>query len=707
MFEMTSPRRFSRAYNLGARGTGRLLISFLLAISGCAPQAPLGTIPDQHTSGSSGSASRSGDEFLVVDCLLPGQIRKLGRMTFLTPRRPVKTSAQDCEIRGGEYVAYDRADYRTALNFWLPQAQEGDQEAQTYVGEIYEKGLGLPPDYTVAATWYRKAAEQGYSRGQINLGYLYEKGLGVEKDPAQALYWYRQASGLTDAIALDVGSIKYSSLESNVQEELQALRQEVERWRRESDALRQQLEGTQQQLERTRQELAQRQRGAEIQQQQLEQARQELKQRRQQAATAARDEAELEQLEAQLQQREAELVRQQQAVAELQQNLATLKSEAERHRMQLAKLEKQQQQVPVAGPTIEIIDPPLVGTRGLSVVNVAPQMVGQERMVVGKVTGPAGLLSLTVNDRQQSLNDDGLFRVPIPMGNASVPVKVVAVDKQGKRASLEFQLTPEATPSRAEPTPHREPSLVTGTYHALIVGNTEYTHWPKLNTPKNDAQRVAAVLRSKYGFETKMLLNATRYDILQALNELRKELTDKDNLLIYYAGHGHWVEEIERGYWVPVDGHTDSDVNWISTVAITDILAAMSARHVLVVADSCYSGALTRSALVKLEAGMSDEARTHWLKSMAEKRSRTVLSSGGLQPVLDTGGGDHSVFAKAFLDVLANNTEVLAGQGLGSQVAARVSYAAANASISQDPQYAPIRYAGHEFGEFLFVPTAS
>jgi len=122
------------------------------------------------------------------------------------------------------------------------------------------------------------------------------------------------------------------------------------------------------------------------------------------------------------------------------------------------------------------------------------------------------------------------------------------------------------------------------------------------------------------------------------------------------------------------------------------------------VADSCYSGALTRSSLARLEAGMSNEAREHWLQSVAEKRSRTVLSSGGLEPVSDSGGGNHSVFAKGFLDVLTGNTDILDGQRLGLEVAARVSYAASSALVQQDPQYAPIRYAGHEAGDFLFVP---
>src|SRR5690606_14309807 len=136
---------------------------------------------------------------LTVDCLLPPQVRKLGsNFSYAAARRPIKTSAADCEIRGGEYVAYDLADYRTALSVWLPQAQAGDAAAQNYVGQIYEKGLGLPADYSTAAHWYQLAAAQNYAEAQINLGYLYEKGLGVAKDPALALNWYRKASGITD-----------------------------------------------------------------------------------------------------------------------------------------------------------------------------------------------------------------------------------------------------------------------------------------------------------------------------------------------------------------------------------------------------------------------------------------------------------------------------------------------------------------------------
>ncbi len=71
----------------------------------------------------------------------------------------------------------------------------------------------------------------------------------------------------------------------------------------------------------------------------------------------------------------------------------------------------------------------------------------------------------------------------------------------------------------------------------------------------------------------------------------------------------------------------------------------MSAQHVMVVADSCYSGNLTREATSTVRSGAE---RTAWMERMNDKRSRTALTSGGLEPVLDRGGGDHSVFARAF-----------------------------------------------------------
>ena len=67
-------------------------------------------------SGDAPSVADPASQLLPVDCKLSGKIRKLGRhVTYLTPGQALKTTALDCEIRGGEYVSYDRANYETAL----------------------------------------------------------------------------------------------------------------------------------------------------------------------------------------------------------------------------------------------------------------------------------------------------------------------------------------------------------------------------------------------------------------------------------------------------------------------------------------------------------------------------------------------------------------------------------------------------------------
>ncbi len=225
------------------------IIGLLMLLAGCVAT----TAENSKTSSPEGRVD--ADKLLPVDCLLPSQVRKLGaQMTYLAPRRAIKTTALDCEIRGGEYIAYDRADYRTSLNVWLEKAQLGDAEAQTYVGEIYEKGLGLPADYKTALSWYLKAADQGYSRAQINLGYLYEKGLGVEKDSVTALNWYRKASGIKDDDIEYTSAIEVKAA-TLAQEQNDLLRQEIKRREREISSLKSSQVSTQQQLGNSQQQL--------------------------------------------------------------------------------------------------------------------------------------------------------------------------------------------------------------------------------------------------------------------------------------------------------------------------------------------------------------------------------------------------------------------------------------------------------------------
>lgn len=176
--------RFARAF-----GRAVLLLAPAMLVVASAAES-------DKAAATKGMVKRSDLE--IVDCLLPGQVRQLGNSTFLSQRRPIRTTTAECSLRGGEYVAYDRADIKQALRIWMQTAEGGDPEAMTNVGEIYERGMGVPPDFAAAAQWYQKAADKGYSRALFNLGTMYEQGLGVPQDQLKALNLYRQAWGISE-----------------------------------------------------------------------------------------------------------------------------------------------------------------------------------------------------------------------------------------------------------------------------------------------------------------------------------------------------------------------------------------------------------------------------------------------------------------------------------------------------------------------------
>ena len=663
------------------------------------------------------------DNVFVVDCLLPGQVRSLGRQAnYLTARRPIKTSALDCEIRGGEYVAFDRADYATALKIWLPQAQAGSAEAQTQVGEIYEKGMGVEPDYDIAAVWYKKAAKQGYSRAQINLGYMYEKGLGVDQNITKAMNWYRKASGLPDDVEY-VSSLELSAKN----EELESLRVEVKALEEKAQQYKKQLQRAQQKLNRAQKDEQATKSDIEKMQQRIASLKESLDKnksaqvvlvQKEEPSTALRSPSSgktvtktetvqmppkevqhlIQSLFAKIKEKEGSL--QQQGLI-----IANLSKETSGYRKQLRDVELQK--LAMAAPSIEILDPPLAITRGKPGVLLRSPVKSQS--IYGRVTAPAGVKTFHFNHKQIFLKADNSFKVPVAITSNAVPVNLRAVDRQDKSTELDFIISSPAGTLAVVP-PAVRTSLLSnmqgvpvGNYYALVIGNNEYKHLQNLKTAVTDAEETAKVLTEKYNFDTTLLINADRYQILSALHNLRKKLQKGDNLLVYYAGHGDLDKINDRGYWLPTDAEADNTANWISNIAITDMLNTLPANHIMVVADSCYSGTMTRTAVPRIDSAIPSEIQKKWLKLMSKSQSRTVLSSGGVQPVLDEGGGKHSIFAKAFLDALNGNEDVLQGYALYRQVTNVVSQNSANI---QTPEYAPIKHAGHETGQFFFLPKS-
>lgn len=234
-----------------------------------------------------------------------------------------------------------------------------------------------------------------------------------------------------------------------------------------------------------------------------------------------------------------------------------------------------------------------------------------------------------------------------------------------------------------------------GHYYALIIGNNKYKFVTPLDTAEHDAKEISTLLRKAFGFKTTLLLNATRSQILKQLAHFRTQLTKNDNLLIYYAGHGWLDEDVDEGYWLPIDAEKDNPSNWLSNSDITTMLRAIQSNHIIIIADSCYSGKLTRG----LEGEGMGIKSNKYLQRILQKSSRTVLSSGGLEPVADAGGqNNHSIFTSALLTALNDIDRTI----LGTELFLKVRHSVVLNAI-QTPEYADLRHAGHDGGDFLFI----
>jgi hypothetical protein len=236
--------------------------------------------------------------------------------------------------------------------------------------------------------------------------------------------------------------------------------------------------------------------------------------------------------------------------------------------------------------------------------------------------------------------------------------------------------------------------LEPGPYYALVIGNNNYKYLPKLQTAINDAKEVGQLLHDRYGFTTTVLSDASRDNILTALIDYRRTLPDKSNLLIYYAGHGYNDRDADEAYWLPIDAQKDNNQNWISADDITRDVRTIASQHILIISDSCYSGVLTRDA----EAAINPKERGAFLAKMWSSKSRTLMASGGDEPVADGGGGGHSVFAAAILQSLQNMSD---SEFTAASLFQRVQPRVAGRS-EQLPQYNLIRNSGHNFGDFIF-----
>ena len=164
----------------------------------------------------------------------------------------------------------------------------------------------------------------------------------------------------------------------------------------------------------------------------------------------------------------------------------------------------------------------------------------------------------------------------------------------------------------------------------MIIGNAGYapsTGFAALDTPIADADALDAVLTGKYGFTTSATLpngsmahfslrDAGARDIAMALYNVSLVAGSDDTVLIYYAGHGIYEPMTTTAFWVPVDAVAGVPPTYLSASSISEAIARIQARKVILISDSCFSGVLLRGGPASGEE-IDDSARVNSLLALS------------------------------------------------------------------------------------------
>ena len=241
-----------------------------------------------------------------------------------------------------------------------------------------------------------------------------------------------------------------------------------------------------------------------------------------------------------------------------------------------------------------------------------------------------------------------------------------------------------------------------GKYYALLIGNSKYSKWTSLTSPKKDVDGIYKALNENYDFEKIFKVNdASRSDIFDAFSELIKISTDNDYVLIYYSGHGERTEN--QAYWIPVDSEKDWGGSWINTSDIHVAISKIQAKHILLMSDSCYVGTAFK--------GDNDEVSkkeidfdTKLLRNNFKQRSRWFISSGGNSQVMDEVVKGHSLFAYKLIDLLKNEKKYLSTASIYNQINRYNSQFIFEGGYNQSPVIGTVSTWGHLGGDFIFIP---
>jgi hypothetical protein len=307
--------------------------------------------------------------------------------------------------------------------------------------------------------------------------------------------------------------------------------------------------------------------------------------------------------------------------------------------------------------------------------------------LIGQVTAAGGVSFVTVNSKMAEVNEKGIFTHSLRLDPGENQIRLVAGDAE--KNLTEEVITIEYTPPVVT---LADRIAEQSKYFGLIIGIESYRdeNIPDLENPIRDAEKVYNALITHYTFDPEnihMLRDATRDDLIRALDELAHAVTSDDNLLIFYAGHGWWDEEANNGYWLPADADSRVKTNWFRNSALVDYLKEINSRHTLLIADACFGGSIFRT-----RAAFPSREKAY--EKLYELPSRKAMTSGTLTEV-----PDRSSFTRFLVERLNENMDTYISS---EQLFSSFRIAVINNSDAI-PQYGEIGNVGDQGGDFIFI----
>ena len=340
-------------------------------------------------------------------------------------------------------------------------------------------------------------------------------------------------------------------------------------------------------------------------------------------------------------------------------------------RKQLASAEKKPVEIRLISPA--------TGTDGKMVVKTA------EADIIGYAKAESGINLVLVNNVDARIYPDGKFVSAVKLAPGENEIRISAIDNDGAIVEKKITVVCESFAMASQ-------MLKAGNYYGLLIAVQEYDD-PKisdLDHAVDDAKALYDILIKDYSFNkelVKLLINPKFEEIVIELDRLNKIITENDNLLIFYAGHGIWSEESKVGYWLPSDARESNTANWFRNSTLRDYISSFKSKHTLLIADACFSGSIFKS---RAAFGNTPSA----IEKVYDLHSRKAMTSGSLSEV-----PDKSVFIEYLVKRLAENAQAY----LTSE---ELFYSMKSAILNNSPtvpQFGEILNTGDEGGDFIFI----